>query len=160
MSGVEGAPFDPAVIGRLLAANRYLVLGTADDNGSPWVSPVFFAPHGQDGLVWVSSPDSRHSRNIAARSAVAITVFDSTVEVGHAEAAYFDAEAAEATPDQTESALRSLNARLPQAKQLGLDDIRPRGPMAVYRAEVRRRYLLVRGGNRQFGNALDMTLEI
>ena len=73
---------DHSVIDRVLAANRYLVLGTADQAGTPWVTPVFFAPLGPDRVCWVSSPESRHSRNIAERAAVAITVFDSTVEVG------------------------------------------------------------------------------
>jgi uncharacterized protein YhbP (UPF0306 family) len=129
---------------RVLAANRYLVLGTADIHGNPWVSPVFFAPLGAGSVVWVSSPDSRHSRNIEARAAVAITVFDSTVEVGRAEAVYFDADAGRVPPDGTEAALRALNARLPRAKRLSGDDLRPAGPMAVYRADLRHRYVLVR----------------
>ena len=73
---------DRSAADRVLAANRYLVLGTADENGNPWVSPVFFAPLDLDRLCWVSSPHSRHSRNIAQRARIAITVFDSTVGVG------------------------------------------------------------------------------
>jgi nitroimidazol reductase NimA-like FMN-containing flavoprotein (pyridoxamine 5'-phosphate oxidase superfamily) len=144
----------------VLNANRYLVLGTADGNGDPWVSPVFFAPLDPDRLVWVSSPDSRHSRNIADRAAVAITVFDSTVEVGQAEAVYFEADAGPVPPDETEAALLALNSRLPPAKRLSGDDLHPHGPMVAYRADLRRRYVLVRGGNREFGNTLDMTVEI
>ena len=147
-------------VDRVLAANRYLVLGTADPDGKPWVSPVFFAPLGPDSLVWVSSPNSRHSRNIAGRAAVAITVFDSTVEVGRAEAVYFDAEAGQVPPDGTETALRALNARLPEAKALGRDDLRPGGPLVAYRADLRHRYVLVRGGNAEFGNDVDMTVEV
>ena len=89
---------DRSAVDRVLAANRYLVLGTADEDGQPWVTPVFFAPLDPNRVCWVSSPDSRHSRNIAHRAEVAITVFDSTVDVGRAEAAYFDADAAQATP--------------------------------------------------------------
>ena len=33
---------DRSAIDRVLAANRYLVLGTADEDGRPWVTPVFF----------------------------------------------------------------------------------------------------------------------
>jgi Pyridoxamine 5'-phosphate oxidase len=65
------------------------VLGTADADGQPWVTPFFFAPLESDRVCWVSAPGSRHSRNIASRAALAITVFDSAVEVGRAEAAYF-----------------------------------------------------------------------
>ena len=151
---------DRSNIDRILAANRYLVLGTADQAGQPWVTPVFFAPLGRDHVCWVSSQDSRHSRNIAHRAAIAITVFDSTVAVGRAEAAYFDADAARATPDKTGTALRALNSRLPRDQRLSVEDLQPNGPMAVYQANLRHRYVLVRGGNPEHGNALDITLEV
>jgi hypothetical protein len=35
---------DRSGVDRVLAANRYLVLGTADEHGQPWATPVFFAP--------------------------------------------------------------------------------------------------------------------
>jgi hypothetical protein len=82
----------------------------------------------------VSSPDSRHSRNLARRAQVAITVFDSTVEVGQAEAVYFDADAQLVPADELASVLVALNARLLDAEQLSGDDLRrvarwsPTGP--------------------------------
>jgi uncharacterized protein YhbP (UPF0306 family) len=151
---------DRSVIDRVLAANRYLVLATADQAGTPWVTPVFFAPLGPDRVCWVSSPESRHSRNIAERAAIAITVFDSTVEVGQAEAAYFDADAAQATPEESETPLQALNARLPPGKLLSVEDLQPHGPMVIYRADLLHRYVLVRGGNPEHGNVTDMTLEV
>ncbi len=151
---------DRSDLDRVLAANRYCVLGTADQAGTPWVTPVFFAPLGPDQLCWVSSPDSRHSRNIADRASIAITVYDSTVPVGQAEAAYFDAEATRTAPDRTEAALRALNAGLPSDKQLSDSDLLPAGPMAVYQANVRRRYVLVRGGHPELRNVLDLTYEV
>ena len=151
---------DRSVIDRVLATNRYLVLGTADRAGQPWVTPVFFASLDADRVCWVSSPESRHSRNIADRPAVAITAFDSTVAVGQAEAAYFDAEAAPATPDEMATALQALNARLPPGKQLAAEDLQPHGPLLVYRATLRERYVLVRGGDAHYGNVVDMTLRV
>jgi hypothetical protein len=151
---------DRADVDRLLATNRYLVLGTADADGQPWVSPVFFAPLEPERVCWVSSPDSRHSRNIVSRPALAITVFDSTVEVGRAEAAYFDADGAQLPAGETDSALHALNARLPQGKRLSREDLQPVGPMLVYQATMRHRYVLVRGGNSEFGNAVDTTVEV
>ena len=115
----------------------------------------------QDAVTsWVSSPDSRHSRNIAHRAAVAITVFDSTVEVGQAEAAYFDADAAQATPEEMDTALQSLNSRLPRDKRPSGDDLQPRGPLVLYRADLRYSYVLVRGGDPDLGNAVDRTVEV
>jgi uncharacterized protein YhbP (UPF0306 family) len=151
---------DRSAVDRVLAANHYLVLGTADEHGKPWVTPVCFAPLDPNRLYWVSSPDARHSRNITHRNTVAITVFDSTVPVGQAEAAYFDAHAAPATPDEVDVALQSLNSRLPLDKQLSGDDLQPRGPLALYRADLLHRYVLVRGGSHDLGNDVDMTVEV
>ena len=151
---------DRSAVDRVLAANRYLVLGTADEDGQPWVTPVFFAPLDPNRVCWVSSPNSRHSRNIARRAEIAITVFDSTVDVGRAEAAYFDADAAQATLDETDTTLQALNSRLPQDKQLSHDDLQPRGPLVVYRADLRHHYVLVRGGDPEHPNVVDMTVEV
>ena len=151
---------DRSDVDRLLAANRYLVLATADKDGQPWATPLFFASLDPHTLCWVSSPDSRHSRNIAGRPGIAITVFDSTVEVGRGEAAYFDADAAAATPDEAEAGLQALNRRLSEQMRLSGADLRPAGALVVYRAELRRRYLFVRGGNAGSGNEIDMTIEV
>jgi uncharacterized protein YhbP (UPF0306 family) len=67
---------------RVVEALRYVVLATADADGRPWASPVYFAADGLTTFWWVSSPASTHSRNIAARADVALTVFDSTQAVG------------------------------------------------------------------------------
>ncbi|MEO8095480.1 MAG: hypothetical protein ABI632_11170 [Pseudolysinimonas sp.] len=53
-----------------------------------------------------------------------------------------------------------LNSRLPQANRLNRNDLRPVGPMIVYQATLQRRYVLVRAGNRQHGNAIDTTVEV
>jgi hypothetical protein len=147
-------------IDRILADNLYLVLGTVDGEGNPWVTPVFFAPLGRDRVCWVSSPDSRHSRNLVRHPGVAITVFDSRVPVGHAEAAYFDADAFAAGPDEVDVTLQAMNARLPERKRLSVDDVVPSGPMVIYTAALRRRFVLVRGGDPEHGNTLDMTVEV
>lgn len=62
--------------------------------------------------------------------------------------------------DETDAALHALNARLPEAKRLVHDDLRPGGPLVAYQATLRRRYVLVRGGNPEFGNAVDMSVEV
>jgi uncharacterized protein YhbP (UPF0306 family) len=151
---------DRSAINRVLAANRYLVLATADEDGRPWATPVFFAPVGADGLCWVSSPDSRHSLNIARRAEVAITVFDSTVEVGQGEAAYFDADAAQVAPEELDAALCALSSRLPPDGQLAEDDMQPGGSLVAYRAEIRRRYVLMRGADPENTSGVDMTVEV
>src|SRR4029453_5488499 len=82
---------------RGIDANRYMALGTADASGHPWVTPVWFASEDYRQFHWVSSPEARHSRNLEARSEVAIAIFDSTVPVGGAQAVYMAGTAAELT---------------------------------------------------------------
>jgi nitroimidazol reductase NimA-like FMN-containing flavoprotein (pyridoxamine 5'-phosphate oxidase superfamily) len=151
---------DRADADRILDSTLYLVLGTADLDGRPWTSPVFFARVGDDRIYWVSSADARHSLNIAVRPGVSATVFDSTVPVGGAEAAYLDAEAAPALADETEAALAAMNARLPEGRGLTAADLQPHGPLTLYRADILHRYVLVRGGDPDHGNVLDMTVEV
>jgi hypothetical protein len=50
----------------IVEANRYMTLSTADADGVPWASPVWYAPDGPDAFAWVSDPAARHSRNLAA----------------------------------------------------------------------------------------------
>jgi hypothetical protein len=42
----------------VIDANSYMALGTADEAGSPWVSPVWFASEDYRNFHWVSSPDA------------------------------------------------------------------------------------------------------
>ena len=72
----------------IIDGNRYMVLGTADQGGRPWVSPVYYAPSGYSELFWVSSPKAQHSRNLAARREVSIVVFDSQAPVGDGQGVY------------------------------------------------------------------------
>jgi len=82
-----------AVARGIIDSNRYMVLGTADETGRPWVSPVYFAAAGYAEFYWVSSPEATHSRNVAARSQLSIVVFDSQVPIGTGQGVYMSAVA-------------------------------------------------------------------
>jgi nitroimidazol reductase NimA-like FMN-containing flavoprotein (pyridoxamine 5'-phosphate oxidase superfamily) len=64
---------DPAELGAMarsiIDSNRYMTLATADESGLPWASPVWYASAEYREFFWVSSPDVRHSRNLATRPA-------------------------------------------------------------------------------------------
>jgi nitroimidazol reductase NimA-like FMN-containing flavoprotein (pyridoxamine 5'-phosphate oxidase superfamily) len=77
----------------LIDASDYMVLATADEHGAPWASPVWFAHAGYREFLWVSTPDRRHSHNIAARPQVGIAIFDSTVAPGTGRGVYVEARA-------------------------------------------------------------------
>lgn len=145
-------------VGRVLADNLYLVLGTADAAGKPWVSPVFFAARDVNLLCWVSSPDSRHSRNIDVQPTVAITVFDSRAAIGVGEAVYMTGTARVLGASAGAGGLDMLNAGLPVGRQLTGDDLGSRGPLAVDEAAVDDHYVLVRGGDPRLDNDVDTAL--
>ena len=50
---------------RIIDTFMYLTIATADDDGRPWASPVWFAPASPTEFLWASDPHARHSRNIA-----------------------------------------------------------------------------------------------
>ena len=89
----------------LIAANFYLTLGTADPDGRPWISPVYFAAAGDREFYWVSATDARHSRNLAERPQLSMVVFDSTVAPYHGRAVYAVGEAGEVPGSDLEHAL-------------------------------------------------------
>lgn len=73
---VEGEELG-AIARRVIDSNQFITIGTTDEEGVPWVSPAWYAPVEYRAFFWVSDPEARHSRNIAARPQVAIVIFDS-----------------------------------------------------------------------------------
>ena len=66
---------DPGARGRALdylAGHNVMTLATHGPEG-PWAAAVFYVSDGFD-LYFISSPGSRHSRNVAAQAAAAATV--------------------------------------------------------------------------------------
>ncbi|MGH2680192.1 MAG: pyridoxamine 5'-phosphate oxidase family protein [Actinomycetota bacterium] len=83
-----------AVARSIIDSNRFMTLATADADGVPWASPVWYAPVEYREFLWVSKPEARHSRNLATRPELAIVIFDSH-EPGGWKALYMTAVAEE-----------------------------------------------------------------
>ena len=96
----------------VLDGTCYAVLATADADGTPWATPVWFAADGLDRLYWLSWPGSRHSQLIEARPAIALTVFDSHAVPNEGTAFYAAAQARQCPDEQLDDGLRVLNRRL------------------------------------------------
>ena len=95
----------------IVDSNLYLTLATADAEGRPWASPVWFAHEGYRDFLWVSRPEARHSRNIKIRPEVALVVFDSTAAPGDAAAVYAEGRGDELEGDELERAIRTYSRR-------------------------------------------------
>jgi nitroimidazol reductase NimA-like FMN-containing flavoprotein (pyridoxamine 5'-phosphate oxidase superfamily) len=81
----------------IIDSHLYMTLGTADPEGQPWVSPVYYAADGYTDYYWVSSPEATHSGNLALRPEVSIVIFDSRAPIGQGQAVYMAAVAEELT---------------------------------------------------------------
>jgi predicted pyridoxine 5'-phosphate oxidase superfamily flavin-nucleotide-binding protein len=142
---------------RIIDANRYMALGTADASGHPWVTPVWFASEDYLRFHWVSSPEARHSRNREARAEVAIAIFDSNVPVGGAQAVYMAGSAQEVTGAELERGIEVFG-RLSLAdagRAWPLEDVRPPSPFRLYRATVSEHYVLIAGRDPERGTGVD-----
>ena len=95
----------------IIDANLYMTLATADQEGRPWASPVYYAVDGYREFVWVSAPDATHSRNLAARPQIAIAIFDSTQPINTGRGVYMSAHAEPVADPEIDRALEIFSAR-------------------------------------------------
>jgi nitroimidazol reductase NimA-like FMN-containing flavoprotein (pyridoxamine 5'-phosphate oxidase superfamily) len=125
----------------IVDTNRFMTLATADESGLPWASPVWYAPADYRELYWVSSPEARHSRNLAHRPQLAIVIFDSH-QPGGWKALYMSAVAEELT-DVHEGievfSRRSAEQGLPVWTR---DDVLPPARHRLFRAAVSEHFVL------------------
>ena len=67
-----------ALAHRLLEASTLCAIATVSAGGRAHVNTAYFAFGEEFEIVWWSSPDSRHSRNIRATGSAAVAVYRST----------------------------------------------------------------------------------
>jgi nitroimidazol reductase NimA-like FMN-containing flavoprotein (pyridoxamine 5'-phosphate oxidase superfamily) len=125
----------------IVDANRFMALGTAGASGTPWVSPVWYAPLSYGEYAWVSRPGARHSRNLAERPQVAIAIYDSH-RPGSWSALYMAAVAQEL--DDVDDALGAFNRR---SEAQGLRawsraEVVPPAEFRMYRATATEQFVL------------------
>jgi Pyridoxamine 5'-phosphate oxidase len=136
-------------IGRdIVDAGMYMVLGTSDARGRPWVSPVWYAPAAYRELFWVSSPEVEHSRNIAARGEVSIVVFDSRQAIGTGQAVYMAGVAKQLTGAERERGIEVFSRRSQRqgARPWTLNDVQEPDGLRLYRATVTDQWMLDKSG--------------
>jgi Pyridoxamine 5'-phosphate oxidase len=130
----------------IVDSNLYMTLATADEAGLPWASPVWYAVADYREFFWVSSPEARHSRNIAVRPRVAIVIFDSRAPEGTAQAVYVSAVAEELGGADVARGIgifsRASAAAGGELSEWHLEDVRAPAPYRLYRARASEHWVL------------------
>ena len=131
----------------ILDSILYMVLGTSDESGRPWVSPVYFASARYREFYWMSSPEALHSRNILVRPQLSIVIFDSRIPVGMGQAVYMSAVAEELRGTQLDRGLQIYNGRFSEPAEYGVRIINPEhvqapAPYRLYRATAHEHWVL------------------
>ena len=129
----------------ILDGVAYIVLATADADGEPWASPVWFATDGYDDLYWISRPDAQHSRNIAARADISIVVFDSTNPPATRQAVYMRATAQQVSDPNAiahGAAVFSHDSAAQGLGELTIDEVTGDTDLRLFHARVRENWIL------------------
>jgi nitroimidazol reductase NimA-like FMN-containing flavoprotein (pyridoxamine 5'-phosphate oxidase superfamily) len=133
-----------AVVRGIVDENAYMTLATADETGRPWPSPVWFAAEGYGDYYWVSTLETRHSRNLRARPELGIVIFDSRVPPGTGQALYMEATARELEGGELEAGIevfsRVSEERLGPA--WSLEEVVAPAAHRLYRATATRHFAL------------------
>ena len=124
----------------IIDAGRYMVLATADDQGVPWASPVWYAPEDHRNFLWVSRPDTRHSRNLAVRPQLSIVIFDSTAPIGTGEGVYMDA-VAELLDEPEAIEVFSRRSVAQGGHEWTVADVSPPAELRLYRATATEQWI-------------------
>ena len=125
----------------IIDAGRYMVLATADEQGVPWASPVWYAPDGHRRFLWVSRPETRHSRNLAVRPQLSIVIFDSTAPIGTGEGVYMDAVAEQLTEPQTAIEVFSRRSLAQGGGEWTAADVSAPAELRLYRATASEQWI-------------------
>jgi uncharacterized protein YhbP (UPF0306 family) len=139
---------DPGSVAKAIVdSNMYMVLGTANESGEPWATPVYFGHFEHREFFWMSSPDVRHSGNVAVRPQVSIVIFNSQVPVGKGQAVYMSAIAKELTGNDFERGLDIYNGRFSNPVEHGVrliarEDVQAPALYRLYRAVVSKHWIL------------------
>jgi hypothetical protein len=134
---------------RIVRAGTYMTLATADENGLPWASPVWFATADFREYFWASSPEARHSRNLAARPELAISIFDSGQAPGTGQGVYVAAVGALVSESELDHGLAVYSAHDDSLPAWTRADVLPPAKHRLYRAIATELFVLDSHDERQ-----------
>lgn len=145
----------------VIDTNRYLTLGTVEQDGLPRLTPVYYNHVGYREFYWVSSPGAQHSLNLVGRAGISIVIFDSTVEPARTRAVYLAATAEEVAEDALavacERAFRTIGGG---ARAFAPEELSGPAPLRLYRAEATSYAVHIRGGDPTYGTGIDARVAV
>lgn len=130
-----------AIARSIIESNRFMTLATADEHGTPWASPVWYAPEADHELFWVSKPGARHSQNLAVRPQLAIVIFDSH-EAGGWNALYMTAVAGQVADVDRGMEIFNRRGEAQGFRAWARDEVLPPARHRLYRATVSEHFVL------------------
>jgi hypothetical protein len=139
-----------AVAKEVVDTNLYMTLGTADETGAPWVSPVYYvASPTYREFYWASKTDTAHSHNLAARPGLSIVIFDSRVRVYQGRAVFLKAVGEELAGAGLTAGIDVYNspAAARGVSPLDREDVEGAALYRLYRATVSEHYTLDPAGH-------------
>jgi len=162
---METQPDDLAAFARaIIDSNVYMALGTSDEDGQPWVSPVFYASQGYREFFWISSPEVTHSQNLLQRPQVSMVIFDSQMPVGAGRAVYMAATAEELSGADIDRGLAVYPGSLERGgRAMTSEQLQPPAAYRLYRATVSQHWTLcprTSGPCALHGHAFDHRTEV
>jgi uncharacterized protein YhbP (UPF0306 family) len=103
----------PPHVADYIAARNVMTLATQGPEG-PWAAAVFYAGDGSS-LVFLSSPESRHCRNLAQDARCAATIQEDCSDWAGIKGIQLEGRVLELQGDERESAQRLYAAKFPVA---------------------------------------------
>lgn len=131
----------------IIGSGLYMVLGTADEAGNPWTSPVYYAHDGMERFLWVSSPERLHSRNIAVHPRISLVIFTSGTPINSGQGVYATAEAHQAADSERAAGIELFSRRSQVHGGVPFSDADVTEParLRLYVATVSELWILERG---------------
>ena len=129
---------------KIIDANLYMVVATADTSGQPWPSPLYFAHRDYREFFWVSDPDAVHSQNLRERREVGIAIFNSKDKIRSGTGVYVLGVAQELPAHDVEEGIALFSERSVGhgGEQWTPEDVREPSRHRLYRATAEAVYIL------------------
>lgn len=157
----QAAPTPEEIARRVINENRFMVLATVQADGAPRVSPVYYDHIGYGRFYWVSSPHAQHSINLTARPRVEFVIFNSQAMPAATSAVYLSGLAGEVPSDELALSCAEAFARVRDgARGFTPNELSGAAELRLYRVDVDRAEIHVRGSDPVRGRGVDTRLEV